>query len=93
MAQTGLFVTALSYTTSIYKGIYTHFMRKEDIKIKSGKLDEELKRIKEIIDIFNESFSSTNKRESSEIARHIVKALLENNIKIAFVTHLYEPFI
>jgi DNA mismatch repair ATPase MutS len=39
--------------------------------------------------LFNESFASTNEREGSEIAGQIVRALLEKDVKIAFVTHLY----
>lgn len=40
--------------------------------------------------LFNESFSATNEREGSEIARQIVSALIEKGIKVFFVTHLYE---
>jgi DNA mismatch repair ATPase MutS len=66
--------------------------------MKSGKLDEELNRCSEIVDkiapdavlLFNESFSATNEREGSEIARQIISALLEKRIKICFVTHLYD---
>ena len=66
--------------------------------MRSGKFDEELARMSEIIDhiapnsilLFNESFAATNDREGSEIARQIVCALLEKHIKIFYVTHLYE---
>jgi DNA mismatch repair ATPase MutS len=66
--------------------------------MKSGKLDEELARMSDIVDhlaptsmlLCNESFAATNEREGSEIARQIVCALLERRIKIFFVTHLYE---
>ena len=64
----------------------------------SGKFDEELARMSGIADaltpgsllLFNESFAATNEREGSEIARQIVRALLETRVKIFFVTHLYE---
>lgn len=64
----------------------------------SGKFDEELARMNDITDaltpdsllLFNESFAATNEREGSEIARQIVRALLETRVKIFFVTHLYE---
>jgi DNA mismatch repair ATPase MutS len=64
----------------------------------SGKLDEELSRMSTIVDnlspnsivLFNESFAATNEREGSEIARQIISALLEKQIKVVFVTHLYE---
>ena len=39
---------------------------------------------------FNESFALTNEREGSEIARQVVQALLERQIKACFVTHLYD---
>lgn len=38
----------------------------------------------------NESFSSTNEREGSEIARQIVRAMLDSGVKVAFVTHQYD---
>ena len=64
----------------------------------SGKFDEELNRMSGIADaltpdsllLFNESFAATNEKEGSEIARQIVRALLETRVKIFFVTHLYE---
>jgi DNA mismatch repair ATPase MutS len=66
--------------------------------MKSGKFDEELGRMSEIVDnltpnsmvLFNESFAATNEREGSEIARQITSALLEKCIKVFFVTHQYE---
>jgi DNA mismatch repair ATPase MutS len=65
--------------------------------MKSGKFDEELKRMSEILDelgprallLFNESFSATNEREGSEIARQIVTALFERDYRIVFVSHQY----
>jgi len=64
----------------------------------SGKLDEELGRMSDIVDhlkadsllLCNESFAATNEREGSEIARQIVHALLERRIRIFFVTHMYD---
>jgi len=64
----------------------------------SGKFDEELSRMSDIVDalapnsmlLCNESFAATNEREGSEIARQIVRALLETRVKVFFVTHLYE---
>lgn len=66
--------------------------------MKSGKFDEELARIDEIVNfigpnsvlLLNESFAATNEREGSEIATQIIRALLEKRVKIFYVTHLYE---
>jgi DNA mismatch repair ATPase MutS len=98
MMQCGMFVAAESFASDCYVGLFTHYKREEDATMKSGKLDEELGRLSEIAEtivphsmlLFNESFSSTNEREGSEIARQIVCALLERRITICYVTHLYE---
>ena len=98
MMQSGMFVPAESLSANISQGIFTHYRRKEDVTMTSGKLDEELSRMSDIVDaitpdsmiLFNESFSATNEREGSEIARHIVDALLERRVKVFFVTHFYE---
>jgi DNA mismatch repair ATPase MutS len=38
----------------------------------------------------NESFASTNEREGSEIAWQVVRAMLHKQIKVFFVTHMYD---
>jgi len=98
MMQAGMYVPAESFCANACTGLFTHYKRKEDATMTSGKLDEELGRMSEIIDritsnsmvLFNESFAATNEREGSEIARQVVSALLEKRIKVAFVTHQYE---
>jgi len=98
MMQCGMFVAAESFTADICRGLFTHYKREEDTTMTSGKFDEELKRMSAIADaltpdsilLFNESFAATNEREGSEIARQIVRALLETRVKIFFVTHMYE---
>jgi len=98
MMQCGMFVPAESFEANLCKGLFTHYRREEDAAMESGKLDEELGRMSEIADhvkpddliLFNESFAATNEREGSEIARQIIRALVENRIKAFFVTHLYE---
>jgi hypothetical protein len=98
MMQCGMFVPAEAFSANLCSGLFTHYKREEDTAMKSGKLDEELGRMSQIVDyvkpraliLFNESFAATNEREGSEIARQIVSALLEKRIKIGFVTHLYE---
>lgn len=98
MMQCGMFTPAESFSANICDGLFTHYKREEDAEMNSGKLDEELSRMSDIVDhlthnslvLFNESFAATNEREGSEIARQIVSALLEKNIKNFFVTHLYE---
>ena len=98
MMQCGMFVPAESFRANVCDGIFTHFKREEDASMKSGKLDEELGRMSSIIDkitpnsivLLNESFASTNEREGSEIARQIVRALLETGVKVLYVTHMFD---
>ncbi len=98
MMQAGLFVAADSFRAELCRGIFTHYKREEDATMKSGKFDEELNRMNEIVGqlhpdalvLFNESFAATNEREGSEIARQIVRALLDARMKVVFVTHLYD---
>jgi DNA mismatch repair ATPase MutS len=97
MMQCGMFVAAESFDAELCSALFTHYKREEDPTMTSGKLDEELARMSDIVDhlvpnsvlLFNESFAATNEREGSEIARQVVCALLEKRIKIFFVTHLY----
>jgi hypothetical protein len=97
MMQCGLFVTAQSYQANVTRGIFTHFIREEDTGMTSGRLDDELKRMSVIagqitpgcLMLFNESFAGTNEREGSEIACQIVRALLDAQIKVFYVTHRF----
>jgi len=98
MMQAGILAPAESFRASVCNGVFTHYKREEDATMESGKLDEELSRMSEIIDritpgcivLCNESFASTNEREGSEIARQIVRALLARGIRVYFVTHLFD---
>lgn len=98
MMQCGLFVPAQEFRASVSDGLYTHFRREEDASLTSGKFDEELHRMSTIVDLVtpnsillcNESFAATNEREGSEIARQVIRALMEGGIRIFFVTHLFD---
>lgn len=39
--------------------------------------------------LFNESFAGTNEREGSEIGYQVVRALLDAQVKVFFVTHRF----
>ena len=98
MMQAGLFVAAESFTADLCADLFTHYKREEDAALESGKFDEEISRMSDIAELirshslalFNESFASTNEREGSDIARQIVCALRGKQIRVVFVTHLYE---
>jgi MutS domain V len=98
MMQAGMFTGARSFRAGVCNGVFTHYKREEDATMESGKLDEELSRMSVIagqitrhaILLCNESFASTNEREGSEIARQIARAMLRKQIKVFFVTHMYD---
>lgn len=98
MTHCGIFVPARSFCANLCAGLFTHFKRKEDVSMESGKLDNELSRMSQIADhlsanslvLLNEAFSATNEREGSEIARQIVAALSERRVKVIFVSHSYQ---
>jgi DNA mismatch repair ATPase MutS len=98
MMQSGMFVGAASFSGSVSRGLYTHYKREESAALESGKFDEELSRMNTIVDhlapsamvLFNESFAATNEREGSEIAFQILSGLLDRDVRVVCVTHLYE---
>ncbi len=97
MMQSGMFVPAESFHANVCDNLFTHYKREEDTTMSSGKLDEELGRMNDIVNhispgsilLFNESFAATNEREGSEIAGQITTALIEGHIKVFYVSHLY----
>ena len=98
MMQAGLAVAADAFEADVTTGVFTHYKRAEDETLEQGKLEEELARMSNLVDtiqpggllLCNESFAATNEREGSEIARQIVRAMLEHNIRVMFVTHMFD---
>lgn len=103
MLQAGMPVLADKYEAPLYPGLFTHFTRREDSEMNSGRLDEELKRMSQIIDyvrnneaaapgtslvLLNESFATTTEKEGSVIAYDILQAMTEMGVNVATVTHL-----
>lgn len=97
-AQAGMFVAAAELRCSPRTRVFTHFKRGEDADLQHGKFEEELARMSSIADaiqpgamvLFNESFAATNEAEGSQLAAGIVSALLDRDVSVAFVTHMYE---
>ena len=98
MLQAGMPVGARRFRTDVRPGVLTHFRREEDATLEHGKLDEELGRMSVVVDrvgpgvlvLMNESFSSTNEREGSEIGRGVIEGLLDAGASVALVTHMYD---
>lgn len=98
MMQTGIFTAAESLTSTVTLGVFTHYKREEDETMSSGKFDEELARMNTIADqirphcllMCNESFAATNEREGSDIAAEVIRAMNDVDIRVVFVTHMYD---
>ena len=96
MMQCGMPVCAEAYTSGIFPHLFTHFTRREDSAMNSGRLDEELGRVDGIIRhlgdgsmvLLNESFATTTEEEGSEIADDVIRAMVEAGVKVLTVTHL-----
>jgi DNA mismatch repair ATPase MutS len=98
MMQAGMFVTARSFSGTVANGVFTHYKREEDPTMTRGKFDEELTRMSQIATaastncllFCNESFSTTNEIEGSEIAADVIRGMTDTGNTVVFVTHLYE---
>lgn len=96
MLQCGMYVPAKIFSGGLYSNVFTHFARREDSAMNSGRLDEELGRMERIVDhltkdsvlFLNESFATTTEKEGSVIADEITTALYERGIRVMMVTHL-----
>ena len=96
LLQCGMYVPATSFASGLYGKVFTHFTRREDSAMNSGRLDEELGRMERIVDnltkdsvlFLNESFATTTEKEGSLIAEDITTALYERGIRVMMVTHL-----
>lgn len=98
LMQCGMPVPARKFCSGLYQRIHTHFTRKEDAMLSRGRLEEELKRMNDILSqitrdsllLFNESFASTTEKEGSRIAYNIIMPCYQKKIEIMMVTHLHE---
>ncbi len=98
MAQSGLFVAAEAYECNIYQGIHTHFPNEEDSSLRHGLLEEELRKLSELVPymkpgsllLMNESFSTTVEYDAAILAEQVTDAFTKCGITTLFVTHLYE---
>jgi len=98
LMQCGMPVPAKTFSARLHDGIFTHFTREEDKNMNSGRFDEELRRMDHIIGemtsnsvlLINEAFASTTESEGALIMKNIISALMQRNIPVFLVTHLFE---
>lgn len=98
LAQAGILVPAESAVISPVDRIFTHFASAEQTDDDRGRLEEEMVRLRQIMQeisgdsllLMKEWFSSTNAHEGAVIAEEILRALSIIGARVVFVTHLYE---
>ncbi|MEM0126498.1 MAG: hypothetical protein QXW29_00600 [Thermoplasmatales archaeon] len=98
LASLGLPVPARSATLSLPDKIFTHFEKTENVESLRGKLEDDLLRLKEIIDncteksllIINEMLSSTTVKDALSIGKKILRILQSKGCLCFFVTFLGE---
>lgn len=98
MGAAGIPIAATDAMLPVFNQVLTHFKREEDDRIQHGKLAEELQRMQDrlteagpnVLWLMNESFTSTNEHEGSQINAQITQGLVERQDTVITVTHQYE---
>ncbi|SHM58226.1 MutS domain V [Caldanaerovirga acetigignens] len=82
----------------LYDRIFTHFEKEENIKDLRGKLEDELLRIRYILEkatpnsviIINEIFTSTTLKDAIFLSKKIMEKILQKKLLCVWVTFVYE---
>ncbi len=98
LAALGLPVAGSEVALSLPDRVFAHFDREESLDDLAGKLEEELRRIREMLAaatpdslvIMNESFSSTTTSDALRIGRRVLGRLAEHGCRVVAVTFLDE---
>ncbi|MCL1857646.1 MAG: hypothetical protein FWF92_00215 [Oscillospiraceae bacterium] len=96
LAKCGCYVFCRECRLPFYDNILTHFLQKEILG--KSRLIEEIERIevlsrqfsRDSLVLLNESFTSTRRKDSVDIAVHYIKKFDETGCSVGFVSHFYE---
>jgi DNA mismatch repair protein MutS len=98
LARLGMPVPGESARVSLVDQIFTHFERAEQVEDLSSKLEDDLRRIRAILEqatasslvIMNESFSSTTVEDQRFIGAQVMRRILDCGLRCVVVTFLDE---
>ena len=96
--QSGLYIPGSAARLSPCDGVWTHFPLPETDRPGAGRLDEEVRRLRQLFSetttasliLLNEPLTSTSERDALPIATGIVRALQMLGARTVLVTHLHE---
>jgi DNA mismatch repair protein MutS len=98
LASLGLPVPGTEARLHLPDRLFTHFEREEDIRTLSGKLEDELVRVRDILQqatgdsllVMNESFSSTTLDDALFLGKQVLAQVIESGPRCAYVTFVDE---
>jgi hypothetical protein len=98
LAALGLTVPGREAKLLLADRILTHFEREEDIGNLSGKLQDDLKRVRDILEaatarsvvIMNEIFTSTTLQDATFLSRRIMRKIVAQDVLCVWVTFIHE---
>ena len=98
LASLGVSVPARQAALPLCDQVLTHFERGEDRKLKSGKLEEDILRLKGLLDrstkdsvfVVNEIYSSTTLKDALTLGGHMIDAITEKAGSAVVVTFMEE---
>jgi DNA mismatch repair protein MutS len=98
LASLGLPVPGQEAALFLPDQVFTHFEKEEDLATLSGKLEDELLRVHEILQratgssvvVMNESFTSTTLRDALVLGREVMRRLIDLDLLAVYVTFVDE---
>lgn len=98
LASIGLLVPGTEARLYLFDRLFTHFEREEDITNLTGKLEDDLLRVHEILEqatsdsvvVMNESFTSTTLDDALLLGRAVLEQMIELDLLCVYVTFVDE---